>query len=285
MSAPDHPNTVKAPDAHHPVPSWLYRGLWRRLSAWFDVPREPPGIPIVAAPGADARAAPAPEQIHPDAAFLTYLRVGFSLVAALLLAASLVGVVFAFFEDAVAGLGVAAGVALLVLTPLLLVWIAIHLRYDTTWFVLTDRSLRVRRGVWVIREMTITFENVQNVRISQGPVERLFGIKRLKIDTAGSGGGSEGGGEGANDARSCILEGLADAERVRDLIMTRVRASRSAGLGDESDHTPDAEPARARLTAAQIDALRAIRDEAQSLSAAAASATASASTPSARDAR
>jgi uncharacterized membrane protein YdbT with pleckstrin-like domain len=43
-------------------------------------------------------------------------------------------------------------------------YIAIHLRYDTTWYVHGDRSLRIRRGIWVIHETTLTFENIQNVK-------------------------------------------------------------------------------------------------------------------------
>ena len=65
-----------------------------------------------------------------------------------------------------------------------MVYVALHLRYDTTWYVVTDRSLRIRRGIWVIEETTITFENVQNVSITQGPLERAFGIATLVVDTA-----------------------------------------------------------------------------------------------------
>src|SRR5262252_829179 len=51
--------------------------------------------------------------------------------------------------------------------PDIVAYVAIHLRYDTTWYVLTHRSLRIRRGIWVIHETTITFENVQNVSRSE----------------------------------------------------------------------------------------------------------------------
>ena len=66
-------------------------------------------------------------------------------------------------------------------------YVAIHLRYDTTWYVLTDRSLRIRRGIWIIHETTISFENVQNVEVRQGPLQRYFGIADVVVTTAGGG--------------------------------------------------------------------------------------------------
>ena len=65
---------------------------------------------------------------------------------------------------------------------------AMHLRYDTTWYVLTNRSLRIRRGIWMIHETTITYENVQNVSVNQGPLQRIFGIADVLVQTAGGGG-------------------------------------------------------------------------------------------------
>ena len=77
---------------------------------------------------------------------------------------------------------------------------ALHLRFDTTWYVMTERSLRIRRGIWVIREMTITFENVQNVKVQQGPLQRFFGISSLVVETAGGGSAEPGKGHAANQA-------------------------------------------------------------------------------------
>ena len=57
--------------------------------------------------------------------------------------------------------------ALMVL-PDIFAYVGIHLRYDTTWYVLTDRSLRIRRGIMTIHETTISFENVQNVEVRRG---------------------------------------------------------------------------------------------------------------------
>src|SRR5262245_60301969 len=72
----------------------------------------------------------------------------------------------------------------------------IRLDYDMRFYVLTDRSLRIRRGSLTIEESTYTFANVQNLTLHQGPLERWLGITHLQLDTAG-GGAQKGGSEGS----------------------------------------------------------------------------------------
>ncbi len=143
--------------------------------------------------------------------------------------------------------------------PDIVVYVAIHLRYDTTWYVLSDRSVRIRRGIWTITETTITFENVQDVKIDQGPIQRVYGISDIVIQTAGGGASAEHDGTGTTTHIGRI-EGIADAARIRDLIMNRVRRSRSAGLGDEH-RTNSGHPAThiTRWTAGHLEMLREIR--------------------------
>lgn len=115
--------------------------------------------------------------------------------------------------------------------PDIVAYVAIHLRYDTMWYVITDRSLRARRGIWVLLEHTITFENVQNVYVRRGPIQQLFGISSVVLETAGA---AEGESENPFAVgNKAIMEGIDNPEEIRQLIMERVRASRSAGLGDE----------------------------------------------------
>ncbi len=126
---------------------------------------------------------------------------------------------------------------LLIVGPDIPVFIGLHLRYDTTWYVMSERSMRIRRGLWVIEETTITFENVQNVKLTQGPLQRHFGIADVMVDTAG--GSSGGKRERGRTGHQGVIEGVTqeDAARLRDIILARLRRSSSAGLGDE-DHRP-----------------------------------------------
>ena len=71
-----------------------------------------------------------------------------------------------------------------------LTYFSLRLNYEMRWYKVTDRSLRIRAGVWNVHEMTMTFANVQNISITQGPLERLFGISDVRVETAGGGGGT-----------------------------------------------------------------------------------------------
>lgn len=239
-------------DTPEKAAEWLYRGLWGVLVRWFAVPEHPPDLP--AAPGVTV------ERFHPSPAFVRYLKLWFWVGLAIVDGALLLAWIALFFLNNRAGLLLAPVFFVVIILPNLLAYVAIHLRYDSTWYLLSDRSLRIRRGIWTIRETTVTFENVQDVKIRQGPVERLFGIADVIVETAG-GGGKQGSGDGSVPAHTGLIEGVTDAARIRDLIMDRVRRSRSAGLGDEgreARHTPRS--SAGAWGPEHVAALREIRD-------------------------
>ncbi|HWP45265.1 MAG TPA: PH domain-containing protein [Blastocatellia bacterium] len=197
---------------------WLYRGIWGVLVRWFAVPGEPPDLP--------AQEGEKIERFRPSPGFVRYLKFWFWLGLTLIDGILFIGWVLSFFVSIWLGVALAPVFFVVAILPDILAYVAIHLRYDTTWYVFSDRSMRIRRGIWTIHETTITFENIQNVKIHQGPVERYFDIADVIVETAGGGGASKG--------HTGLIEGVSDAGRIRDLIMARVRKSRSAGLGDEA---------------------------------------------------
>ena len=54
--------------------------------------------------------------------------------------------------------------------------------------MVSDESLRIREGLVRVPEQTMTVANIQNMRISQGPLQRLFGLAEFEVHTAGGGG-------------------------------------------------------------------------------------------------
>jgi uncharacterized membrane protein YdbT with pleckstrin-like domain len=144
---------------------------------------------------------------------------------------------------------------IVIVVPDILAYIAIHLRYDTTWYVLSDRSMRIRRGIWSIYETTITFENIQNVSISQGPLQRWFGFANLIVSTAGGGGG--GTEAGASASHIGMLEGIDDAELLRERILSK--SQRTAGLGDEESEATHRRLDRTSFSMEQLKLLREIQ--------------------------
>ena len=136
-------------------------------------------------------------------------------------------------------------------------YVTTRLNYDMRWYVVTDRSLLIREGVWIVREITLTFANAQNVRITQGPLQRYFGFANVEVDTAGGGGGH-------NESQStsphrAVLRGLDQAAQVRDLVLEQLRKHRTTGLGDPDD------PVAGSHLPFDLGSLREIWDEAKKL--------------------
>ena len=145
---------------------------------------------------------------------------------------------------------IAVGVIVLLLTSPIFMWLAIpivffalmkatvmfvvtRINYELRWYIITDTSITVRQGAWTIREITVSYQNIQNVSVSQGPLERYFGFTNLQIDTAGSAGvGAHGKGVNPNQA---VLRGIINAQEIRTIILENLRAFRNSGLGDPDD--------------------------------------------------
>lgn len=125
----------------------------------------------------------------------------------------------------------------------------IRLDYDMRFYVLTDRSVRIRRGAWTIEESTYTFANVQNLTIHQGPLEHLLGLTHLQIDTAGGGLQKAAREHGDGLQHRGRLEGIdpATAVALRDRILKLIRNYGDAGLGDSADAGVAPKTADARL--------------------------------------
>ena len=123
-------------------------------------------------------------------------------------------------------------VALLVtafLVSALFTFLQQRMNYELRWYVVTDRCLRVRGGILNVHEITTTFANIQEVRLSSGPLQKLLGLADVEVHSAGGGSGK---GSSSHVAR---FEGVDNAPEIRDFILARLREYRDSGLG-EKDH-------------------------------------------------
>jgi uncharacterized membrane protein YdbT with pleckstrin-like domain len=144
------------------------------------------------------------------------------------------------------------------LVQLPLTYAAQRLGYEMRWYIVTDRSLRIRSGIWAVEELTMTFANIQQVNLTQGPLQRLLGIADLEVASAGGGGRKArkpGAGVSAHQAR---FQGVDNAEAIRGLIQERLRQYRDTGLGDpdESREQPGDALEAARQALAEARDLR-----------------------------
>jgi len=242
---------------------WMYRGLWSILVSWFCVPKGPPSLPV--------RDGDFLDRFQPDPGFIRYLKFYFWLALLAIDIPLTLGWLVLLVTVPFVGLVLAPVAWFIIIAPDIVAFIAIHLRYDTTWYIMTERSLRLRRGIWIIREVTITFENVQNILVRQGPVQRWFGISDLLVLTAGGGlSGQKGqGGQTEATGHRGLIEGISAAKAVelRERILQRLRASSTSGLGDEAHSETAGErlPPETAWTRAHLEVLREIRDTARAL--------------------
>jgi membrane protein YdbS with pleckstrin-like domain len=139
----------------------------------------------------------------------------------------------------------------------------LRLNFEKRWYVVTDRSLRIREGVTTVREMTVNFANIQNISISQGPLQRALRIADLRVDTAGGGGGgSSRGKERSENLHTAWFRGIDNANEVRELIQQRLRRLKDSGLGDHEEKIPSA---NFEFSAAMLAAIREVHGEAAAL--------------------
>ena len=76
---------------------------------------------------------------------------------------------------------------------------------------LTTQAVEIRKGVFFRKESTIPLNRITDVRLHDGPIMRRYGLRGLKVETAGQA-GQNAGSEGD-------LVGIIDAPAMRDAIL------------------------------------------------------------------
>jgi hypothetical protein len=152
----------------------------------------------------------------------------------------------------------------------------LRLAWEMRWYMVSDESLRIRDGLWSIREQTMTVANIQNMAVRQGPIQKLLGIADLEVHTAGGGATKEASEAGGNAFHVGRFRGIDDAEGLRDRLRLALARHRDAGLGDPEDvheahdrGEPAAGPGSPLSAGDLRSAAEALRDEARALRAAA----------------
>ncbi len=191
--------------------------------------------------------------------YLIYRLLGFGVLALVLTTVLLVLYVVALTEQEMAPLVLAVILTPLLATAVFVGYFLVRIDYDMRYYIVTDRSVRIREGAWTVKEMTLTHANVQNLRIVQGPLERLFGIRNLKLYTAGGGGAASAQGHQVTDAHAAQMAGVENAREVRDLVLSHLRRhADGTGLGDPDDLA--ARTAAAGTSAEMVAALSELKE-------------------------
>ena len=153
------------------------------------------------------------------------------------------------------------GGLILYVIQLPLTFLIARLDYEMRWYMVTDRSLRIRHGVWKISESTMSFANIQQVEVSQGPLQRVLGLADVRVQSAGGGSGEhDPKHHGEEDMHQGLFHSVTNASEIRDLILERLRLFRESGLGDPDEKRSVAQSAATPTSATNDDLLVAAKE-------------------------
>ena len=102
---------------------------------------------------------------------------------------------------------------------------------------LTPRSLIVRKGVFNKIEKTIPLEKITDLSSTQGPIMRMFDLKRLGVETAGQ--------SGAAGASLVSLMGIVGTDEFRRRVLAQ-RDLITTGVGETGKAATHAAPPESR---------------------------------------
>lgn len=144
-------------------------------------------------------------------------------------------------------------------------YMLLRLDFEMRWYMLGERSLRIREGTIIVREKTMTYANIQNISIRMNPLQRLFGLATVAVQAAGGGAatGEHKGSRPGSHTHEARFDGVDNADEIRQILRQRIRMHRDSGLGDPDDTADETRMApaleAARNLLAEARALRGVR--------------------------
>ena len=162
--------------------------------------------------------------------------------------------------------GVLPAGELLAIGPLVVGWlilmspIPLYIRayYIALEYVIDNDSVKMKKGVFWRKRVTVPYTKITNVDITQGPVQRMFNIGTIQSQTAGAGGPGSGQAE-------LNLVGVRDLEGLKDLIMERVRGHTISRPKEEQNEGIDESGSEIlRQMLKELTAIREVLEERQS---------------------
>ena len=117
---------------------------------------------------------------------------------------------------------------------------------------LTERSLKVTRGIMVRREMTVPLDKITDVGLVEGPIMRYLDLQAVRVETAGQ----------STAGAAIQLVGVREARQFRDTVLgQRDRIASGKPMGAASADVPVIAPDSAVSVLTEIrDTLRRIED-------------------------
>ena len=107
------------------------------------------------------------------------------------------------------------------------VFLAKYIRYRTLRYVFTDKEITMSWGGIQKQSISVSYERVQDIQLSSGPIERQFALAKVQLQTASGDASAE-----------IVLEGFLNPGEVRDQLYRKIQHAKEPEAG-----TPPAMPA------------------------------------------
>lgn len=136
---------------------------------------------------------------------------------------------------------VVLGIFLIIFLLIMVLWAFwIPAFYKTLEYYIDSEAVKMNRGVFWKRLVTVPYGKITNVDVTQGPLQRMYRIGTIHVQTAGA-----GGAQGAQ--AELRLNGVRDLKGLKDIIMEGVRGHKSIQPEKTEDYIYDSKILRSIL--------------------------------------
>ena len=186
-----------------------------------------------------------PVMIKPEKELKTTMFIVWGIVLVAVLASLLLLIIFVP-ETSVK---VVFGIFLIIFLLIMVLWAFwIPAFYKTLEYYIDSEAVKMNSGVFWKRLITVPYGKITNVDVTQGPLQRMYRIGTIHVQTAGA-----GGAQGAQ--AELRLNGIRNINGLKDIIMEGVRGHKSIQPEKTEDYINDSEILRSIL-----EELRAIHE-------------------------
>lgn len=93
----------------------------------------------------------------------------------------------------------------------------LYFRFHTMRYEFSEQGIRMRWGIIFRNEVVLNYARIQDIHLRSNAIERWLGLARIEIQTA----------SGSSNAEM-TLEGIPDANRMRDFLYSQMRGVNTA---------------------------------------------------------
>ncbi|MBX7254792.1 MAG: PH domain-containing protein [Candidatus Hydrogenedentes bacterium] len=108
-----------------------------------------------------------------------------------------------------------------------IVFLPLLFRYETLRYTFDEDGISARWGFLFRREINLTYRRLQDIHLSKNIVQRWLGLATVHLQTASGSATPE-----------LSIEGIIEADELRDYLYSRMRGGRDETANDEGDSKP-----------------------------------------------